>query len=457
MFRDWYPALQKKNKMKQRFRRNLLTLAFVLLTQVSLGQESLTSNTRGAVINQISKLVMAYYVYPEKANKLAEKLKFNQSIGKYDSLGDPRELAHQLTREIRELTQDKHIRIQYDKELEKDLLEFLASPKKSNRISEADLAIDQSRNFYFKRVEILPLNIGYVELNGFALPSKSTSETIYAAMGFVAHTNAVILDLRNNFGGNAEVANEILSYFFSEKQFIGRSYNKIEDVWTDQYAKRKSSKKLVLSMPIYVLVSDRTFSAAEGLAYHLQQLRKAIVIGEQTRGGAHLTRSFSAGNGFVAFIPYSRSENAKTNTDWEGTGVQPQVHINEGQALNEAQDQALQSMLAHQTDEVEKRKINYAINILRSHTPIPLLDQELLAVYTGTYEYFEVSNVQHQLYFQDTKNHKKPIPITPIATNLFQVGNEYQIAFQVNEDGKCTGFEMYWEDGWRELISKIKN
>lgn len=438
--------------------RHLFTLIFALITQLAFGQEGMFLNAiRYTVVTRVSALLTENYVYPEKVKVISDKLHFNLTHGKYDSMEKQSEFANQLTADLRELTQDRHIRIQFDKELEKDLLEFLAAPKKYNPISEADLALDQSRNFYFKRVEILPLNIGYVELKGFALPSKSTSETIFAAMGFVANTDAVILDLRNNFGGNAEVANEVLSYFFSEKQFIGRSYNKIEDVWTNQYAKRKSSKKLTLSMPIYILVSDRTFSAAEGLAYNLQQLRNAIVIGEKTRGGAHLTRSFSAGNGFVAFIPYSRSENSKTNTDWEGTGVLPQVNINEGQALNEAQEQALKSMLAHQTDEVENRKINYAINILRSQTPTPLSDQGLLDVYTGTYEYFEVSYVKNQLYFQDTKNHKKPIPITPIATNLFQVGNEYQVAFQINEDGKCTGFEMYWEDGWKELISKINN
>ena len=220
--------------------RQLFTFIFALFTQLAFGQDSIFSSAiRTTVVTHISTLLTENYVYPEKVKALSDKLKLNLSQGKYDSIDEPKKFASQLTTDIRELTQDKHIRIQFDKELEQDLLEFLSSPKKSNPISEAELTIDRSRNFHFKRAEILPLNIGYLELNGFALPSKSTSETIFSAISFVANSNAVILDLRNNFGGNAQVSNEILSYFFPGKQFIGRTYSRIGDVWTDQYTNRK--------------------------------------------------------------------------------------------------------------------------------------------------------------------------------------------------------------------------
>ena len=440
--------------------RQLFTFIFALMAQLAVGQDSMFSKAmRTTVVTRVNTLLTENYVYPEKVKPITDKLRFNLSNGKYDSIEDPEEFANQLTTDLRELTQDKHLRIQFDKKLEADLIEFLSSSKKANPISEADLDKDRTRNYHLRRVEILPLNIGYVELTGFALPSKSTSETIFSAMRFVANSNAVILDLRNNFGGNAQVANEILSYFFSEKKFIGRSYSRIENVWTDQYTdqKKKALKKLVLNMPVYVLVSDRTFSAAEGLAYNLQQLRNGTVIGEKTHGGAHLTRSFSAENGFVAFIPFSRGENSRTKTDWEGTGVQPQLIINEDRALSEAQVHALNSLLAKQTDEAEKRKITYAINYLNSRTNGFIPKKSLEEAYLGSYEYFEVSYAQNQLLFQDTKNHKKPILMTPISANFYQVGDEYQIAFQVNEEGKCTAFQMYGEDGWQELILRTNS
>ncbi|MGI8691709.1 MAG: S41 family peptidase [Geodermatophilaceae bacterium] len=43
---------------------------------------------------------------------------------------------------------------------------------------------------------------------------------------------------------------------------------------------------------MYVLTSGATFSGGEALAYDLQQLGRATVVGERTRGGAHPRRGF---------------------------------------------------------------------------------------------------------------------------------------------------------------------
>lgn len=250
--------------------KKYLFLGFTLLTNLTFGQGELSDTTKELIILNICESLKDNYVFPEIAKTLSDSIKSYNQNGKYASVKDYNEFASILTKDIRKINNDKHIRILYDLDLENEIIKFISSSKEAKIVSEIEISKEKSKNFHFKKIEVLPSNIGYIELNGFALPSKYTSNTIFSAMCFVANTNAVILDLRNNFGGNSDVANEILSYFFSENQFLGRTYNRIEDKWTNQYVRKRSKfeKDIFLNMPVYILTSNRTFSAAEGLSYN---------------------------------------------------------------------------------------------------------------------------------------------------------------------------------------------
>ena len=264
--------------------------------------------TKNSIIDNICKALNKNYVFPDKAKLMSDFIKEQNKKGKYDLVTNPNELASQVFKDIRSVYNDNHIQIKYDPQLEQDILKFLNSKKGASKVSDADIAKDEKINSYFKKIEILPSNVGYIEFNGFASQSQSTRKTINSVMQFVSHTDALIIDLRNNFGGNGSTASEIASYFFNNKTYTGRSFNRIKNKWTNEYVENKKTitNGLVLNMPVYILTSNRTFSAAEGLAYALQNIKNAVVVGDTTRGGAHLTRSFSLGNGFVGFIPFAR-------------------------------------------------------------------------------------------------------------------------------------------------------
>lgn len=436
----------------------ILLSMFFLIENLTFGQNSIDGNTKKMVIERLCKSFNDHYVYPEKAALMSVHIQQNHINGQYDAISQHHAFAGQITKDIRAVNHDKHIRIVYDPELEADIIQFLSSKKNADLISEADLKKEERRNFHFRKVEILPANMGYIELNGFAVPGKSASKAIAAAMQLVAHTDAVIFDFRNNFGGNGVVANEMLGYFFPNKQYIGRSYNRIENKWTDQFAGNtpKSTQKMTLQMPVYILTSKRTFSAAEGLAYHLQHLKNAMITGDTTRGGAHLTRSFSIGHGFVAFIPFCRGESAVTKTDWEGTGVIPDIAVKEENALLAAQLHFLQHKLQGQTDEEEQRKTKYVIHYLTSKTGIAMPSPQVTHSFVGNYEYFIVTYENNQLLFMDSKNYKVPVVMTPITRALYQIGHDYQVEFLLDEKGECHSIQMYWDDGWTENIKKTK-
>jgi len=92
---------------------------------------------------------------------------------------------------------------------------------------------------------------------------------------------------------------------------------------------------------LYILTSGRTFSAPEAFAYDMQALKRATIVGEMTGGGAHGTTMHRLADHFSASIPFSRSINPVTKTDWEGVGVKPDVVVPADQALLTAHLMAL--------------------------------------------------------------------------------------------------------------------
>jgi C-terminal processing protease CtpA/Prc len=97
--------------------------------------------------------------------------------------------------------------------------------------------------------------------------------------------------------------------------------------------------------PVYVLTSNKTFSAAEDFTYNLQAIKRITVVGETSGGGAHPIQPFRIDPNLVAVIPIGRSINPITKADWEGAGVKPDVAIAADKALAKANALALRKVL----------------------------------------------------------------------------------------------------------------
>lgn len=438
--------------------RNLvLCITMAICPTFLFAQKASTSQEEKLqLLENVTHLINTYYVYPDKAKEITSYLKDVYTTAKYDSLNSPTQLENEITKDIFSISKDKHIRIEYNPGLENDILKFNASGKNADKIAHVDLEKERQKNFYFRKVQILPSNIGYIEFTNFAKPGKEANKTLAAVMQFISNTDALIIDLRNNYGGNGAMVNEILGYFFENRTYTGRAFNRIENKWTDSYiGTKKKSEKLFLNKPVYILTSSATFSAAEGFAYTLQYLKNAIVIGETTRGGAHLTRSFSLGHGFVGFIPYARFENAITKTDWEGKGVIPDIPTTSENSLLIAQQEILNKKLLT-ADENEKKKINWLLNYYKSKTITITVSNSKAKSYEGRYAEFEVKFENNELKIRDTN---QPViqfkSLKPITENFFQVGEDYQIEFLSDRNGTINAVKMYWEDDWSEEIERL--
>ena len=310
----------------------------------SIANAPLDAAARQRVLDAIAAKFTEFYVYPEVGQKMIQALRDHQQRGDYSALTSGMEFAAALREDLLAVSHDHHIFVDYSP-FTPD-----ANPPsdddKPRAPSPADIAREtaqlQKDNCAFSKVEILPRNIGYLKFNAFLDP-QICGPTVTAALGFLAHTDAVIIDLRENGGGEPAMVDLIASYFFSEPTHINDLYDRHEDkttqYWTVPYVPGQR-----ISAPLYVLTSGRTFSGAEEFTYDMQTQKRATIVGETTGGGAHPVRGFPIGDHFTLGVPLARPINPVTHKDWEGTGIVPDVKVPASEALATAQKLAIEKM-----------------------------------------------------------------------------------------------------------------
>jgi hypothetical protein len=307
------------------------------------------SKTVAALVKEIVASLDKAYVFPETAKKMAEDLQARLEKNDYEKVTSAKELAKLLTDQLQAISKDKHLRVMYSHDslpmmLKRDGKEPEPSERKEMR--EKMRSRSAGMNYGFLKVERLEGNIGYLELSNFH-PAELGGETAAAAMNFLANTDALIIDLRQNGGGAPSMVALLCSYLFGpDPVHLNDLYFRPDDSthqwWTLPYVPGKRYE----GKPVYLLTSSRTFSAAEEFTYNLKSLKRATIVGETTGGGAHPGGMQRLDDHFGMFVPSGRAINPITKTNWEGTGVAPDVSVPAAQALKTAQVAALKGISA---------------------------------------------------------------------------------------------------------------
>ena len=191
-------------------------------------------------------------------------------------------------------------------------------------------------------------------------PEEGATKAIHDGMEFLSNTDALILDMRENGGGSPKTAVELLSYFFEPNTPL---FSETEG--SNPPAKFSSLQNISprnVTRPTYVLVSSRSASGGEGKPYILQDRHRAIVIGERTWAGANAAYPYQVNAVLKITIPFGEIKTALTNTNWEGTGVTPNVPIPAGDALTVARKMALVDLIKHTNDPAKVRLLQKALN-----------------------------------------------------------------------------------------------
>lgn len=302
---------------------------------------------RTEVIDGALKHLNDLYVFPDVAKKMEQAVRARVSAGDYNAITSAQTLASTLQSHLREVSRDKHLRVQYS--FEPIPMDDGRGP--SPEAHERQRVQARTTNYGFEKVERLPGNVGYLDLRGFA-GTPDAEATAAAAMNFLANADALIVDMRFNGGGSPAMVAFVSSYLFDQRTHLNDIYWRPNDE-TRQWWTRDDvpGKKLGGAKDVYVLTSNRTFSAAEEFTYNLKNLKRATIVGETTGGGAHPGGPARINAHFQVWVPRGRAINPITKTNWEGTGVTPDVDVPAPLALKTAHVLALKKIVAANKDE----------------------------------------------------------------------------------------------------------
>ena len=266
--------------------------------------------TRGQLIDTLRQQLNDYYVFPEVAASIDAALRAKQREGGYDGITDATIFANVLTADLRTFGHDKHLRVHASD----TALPRSAAPSREQQDEiRRQMA---ARGYGVAKVETLAGNVGYLDLQGF-FRIKDAAPAIAEAMTRLADSDALILDMRANGGGDPAGVAFLSSYLFDQRTHLNDLYwregKRTEQFWTDTGVPGKHYGQ---HKPVYVLTGPRTFSGAEEFSYNLQQLKRATLVGETTGGGANPGRMRALGPHFAAFIPNGRAINPITKSNW---------------------------------------------------------------------------------------------------------------------------------------------
>jgi C-terminal processing protease CtpA/Prc len=324
-----------------------LSVAAVGFAQQEQPDLTIDAATRTQVIDAILKRLNESYVFPEVAKKMEQSIRERVDKKEYDQITSAKQFAMKLTNDLQAISNDKHLRVRYSNE---------AIPGRGPQREPTAEEREQRRrdltwmNHGFGKVERLRGNIGYLEFFNF-MDEELGADTVAAAMNFVNGTDALIIDMRNNGGGNPAMVALVCSYLFASEpvhlnDLYWREGNRTEEFWT----RKEVAGRRYLNKDVYVLTSKRTFSGAEEFTYNLKNLKRATIVGETTGGGAHPGGGFRISEHFGMFVPTGRAISPITKTNWEGTGVTPDISVPADQALVVARLMALKKSLTTLTN-----------------------------------------------------------------------------------------------------------
>jgi hypothetical protein len=311
-----------------------------------------------------------YYVEPDVAERVSDRLR--ERADAYADL-DPAAFADAVSDDMLAVSGDQHLFLQY---VEQGIPEVGESTM--DTVDEADLVDDAAlraeratlSGHGFARVERLPGNVGLLDIRNFYDPAVAgAGEAAVAAMTLVAGADALIIDLRQNSGGEPDMVILTMSYLFDKRTELTSVYFPAERKTIQGWTAYAPGPRYGGTKPIWVLISPKTASGAEAFAYDLQQYGRATLVGEKTAGAGnfHYPRRVSAY--FLSAVPSGYPVNPVSGTGWERVGVQPDLAMPAEEAYDEAYRRALEHVLTLGESGARRRVADAARAAFASRSP----------------------------------------------------------------------------------------
>ncbi len=435
----------------------LLGLALAVSTPAPAQPQAPPSGVEAAerrqVIEAAAAALAAQYVFPDVGSRMADLVRTNLESGAYDAMSDPRALADTLTSDLRSVSKDRHLGVVFAPERIRQMRAQDETQKDADR--RARERLERFSNYAFREVRLLPGNVGYLKFDGFS-EGDGAFRVAVGAMAFLASSDALIIDLRENGGGSPQMIQLLSSYLFDGEpthlnSFYYREGDKTEQTWTLPYVPGTRRP----DVPVFVLTSARTFSAAEEFTYNLKSLERATIVGETTGGGAHPVRPEILTDRFLLRVPFARAVNPITKGNWEGTGVEPDVKVPAGEALATAEALALEKLAARETDARIKSIYQWHLEGARARVRPAAMDDATLRACAGTFGPRVITFENGSLFYQRDQGRK--MKMIPMSADTFRFDEAQSFRLVVlRKDGPVVGVEGRYDDGTTDTNPRTK-
>lgn len=432
--------------------RALIFATVLLAATPALAQTSPSADTAGHVserptprqtVSAVAARIRDLYFDPAMGARIATDLEAEGAAGAFDGLTDGRDLAAALSRRLRPL--DAHFNVAFDPNAPAGPPPVRVvrgpAPPGTPGGGQGPRPVNPTEvrgHFGFRKVEILPGNIGYIDLRQFSNidfdnPDDPARRAADAALEFVAETDAVIFDLRDNGGGAPSMVGYLTSAFTPADAPIYNVFHSRQGTQSEAPAVFHPNPRL--TVPVYVLISARTGSAAEAFPYTLQGAGRGTIVGDASGGAANPGGMVPVGGGFAVFISQGSPRNPNTGRNWEGTGVIPDVAVPWDQALTRARILALEAIVAGDAGRTDAAWALEALNANASTGD--------LSAYAGTYGEQVVSVAGDQL--QIMRGRRPPVVLSAVGPDLFTVVGDpsRRVQFSRDEAGRVTIMDSF--------------
>lgn len=383
------------------------------------------------VAGQVAAAIEREYFDSGRGAEIAAGLRGRAARGEFDRLRDPLDLATALTAVLK--PQDRHFNVTWSAAGEAS-----AVPRRV-----AAVPRPERDNFGIRQVQVLPGNVGYLDLRYFADfepgdPEAPARASIDAALQLLAHVDALVIDLRDNGGGSPAMVGYLASAFVAPGRDLYNTFH--SRTGTQSEAPERPHAHPRTRLPLYLLASGRTGSAAEAFAYTLKNAKRATVVGEVTAGAANPGRPYPLGDGFSVFVANGTPVSPVTGGNWEGTGVRPDVAVDSAEALDEARRLALSALVAQGAGDAAR----WSLDALVAGPAV--LPPATLTALAGDYGMVRVEPSGDGLRLHQGR--RPPLRLRPLSADLFFVDGEptRRVRF-VRGEGGVAALEMLRVDG----------
>lgn len=291
-------------------------------------------------IEKIQNILEKRYINEDIAKKMSQKLgKIKNKLAKTE---DPVAFARKLSKYLLDISNDKHLYVDFSPGMVKGILE---SKKAPDDFTDDDKKREKAFDYGFFNVQILPENVGYIQMIQFCGTEEAYKKAA-EVMEKVENCDAVIVDFRSGRGGFPKMVQFLSSYFLPKNPptLLESLYVREGDTKKDVFTFNDLPGKRLDKADLYILTSQTTFSAQESFAYIMKHLNRAVIIGEKTSGGANGYEFDVIDDEYFIAIPIETCINPITKTNWEAKGIEPDVKTDYSEAILKAYDLALEKI-----------------------------------------------------------------------------------------------------------------